>query len=129
MKTVVAPFQSILGRILKFLQFTILGYAFNRLVTFFSNPKNQKKIEAIGRFLKDWWPSLLGVAALFFTPLGVLVKGVISLMRFAIPALLKIVKRNPYTALAWLVFLVLVLFQSYFQKAKKQQWKEVIQEA
>ena len=100
MKTVVAPFQSILGRILKFLQFTILGYAFNRLVTFFSNPKNQKKIEAIGRFLKDWWPSLLGVAALFFTPLGVLVKGVISLMRFAIPALLKIVKRNPYTALA-----------------------------
>lgn len=100
MKTVVAPFQSILGRILKFLQFTILGYAFNRLVKFFSNPKNQKKIEAIGRFLKDWWPSLLGVAALFFTPLGVLVKGVISLMRFAIPALLKIVKRNPYTALA-----------------------------
>ena len=100
MKTVVAPFQSILGRIFKFLQFTILGYAFNRLVTFFSNPKNQKKIEAIGRFLKDWWPSLLGVAALFFTPLGVLVKGVISLMRFAIPALLKIVKRNPYTALA-----------------------------
>ena len=100
MKTVVAPFQSILGRILKFLQFTILGYAFNRFVTFFSNPKNQKKIEAIGRFLKDWWPSLLGVAALFFTPLGVLVKGVISLMRFAIPALLKIVKRNPYTALA-----------------------------
>ena len=100
MKTVVAPFQSILGRIFKFLKFTILGYAFNRLVTFFSNPKNQKKIEAIGRFLKDWWPSLLGVAALFFTPLGVLVKGVISLMRFAIPALLKIVKRNPYTALA-----------------------------
>ena len=100
MKTVVAPFQSILGRILKFLQFTILGYAFNRFVEFFSNPKNQKKIEAIGRFLKDWWPSLLGVAALFFTPLGVLVKGVISLMRFAIPALLKIVKRNPYTALA-----------------------------
>ena len=100
MKTVVAPFQSILGRIFKFLKFTILGYAFNRFVTFFSNPKNQKKIEAIGRFLKDWWPSLLGVAALFFTPLGVLVKGVISLMRFAIPALLKIVKRNPYTALA-----------------------------
>ena len=100
MKTVVAPFQSILGRILKFLQFTILGYVFNRFVKFFSNPKNQKKIEAIGRFLKDWWPSLLGVAALFFTPLGVLVKGVISLMRFAIPALLKIVKRNPYTALA-----------------------------
>ena len=100
MKTVVAPFQSILGRIFKFLKFTILGYAFNRLVTFFSNPKNQKKIEAIGRFLKDWWPSLLGVAALFFTPLGGLVKGVISLMRFAIPALLKIVKRNPYTALA-----------------------------
>jgi hypothetical protein len=100
LKTVVAPFQSILGRIFKFLKFTILGYAFNRFVTFFSNPKNQKKIEAIGRFLKDWWPSLLGVAALFFTPLGVLVKGVISLMRFAIPALLKIVKRNPYTALA-----------------------------
>jgi|TARA_R100000482_G_scaffold120991_2_gene66742 hypothetical protein len=102
MKKVVAPFQNILDRIMKFVKFTLLGFAFNKLMNWFADPKNQKKIEVIGRFLKDWWPTLLGAAALFFTPLGKLVKGVVSLMRFAIPALLRIARRNPYVAIATL---------------------------
>jgi len=34
------------------------------------DPKNQKKLEVLGRFLKDWWPALLGAFVLFATPLG-----------------------------------------------------------
>jgi hypothetical protein len=99
-KKVIAPFQNILDRIMRFVQFTLLGFAFNKFMKWFADPKNEKKVKVIGRFLKDWWPTLLGAAALFFTPLGKLVKGVVSLMRFAIPALLKIARRNPYIALA-----------------------------
>ena len=92
MNKVVKPFQSILDRIMKFIGFALLGFAFNKFTKWFSDPKNQKKIESIGRFLKDWWPSLLGAAALFFTPLGLFVKGTISLLRFLLPNLIKLTK-------------------------------------
>ena len=92
MKKVVAPFQSILDRIMKFIGFTLLGFAFNKFVQWFADPKNQKKIQVIGRFLKDWWPSLLGAAALFFTPLGTFVKGVVGIVRFLLPTLGKLTK-------------------------------------
>ena len=92
MKKVVAPFQSILDRIMKFIGFTLLGFAFNKFVQWFADPKNQKKIQVIGRFLKDWWPSLLGAAALFFTPLGTFVKGVVGIVRFLLPTLGRLTK-------------------------------------
>ena len=92
MNKVVKPFQSILDRILKFFIFTFLGFAFNKFMDWFGDPKNQKKIESIGRFLKDWWPSLLGAAALFFTPFGIFVKGTISLLKFLLPNLIKLTK-------------------------------------
>ena len=92
MNKVVKPFQSILDRILKFFIFTFLGFAFNKFMNWFGDPKNQKKIESIGRFLKDWWPSLLGAAALFFTPFGIFVKGTISLLKFLLPNLIKLTK-------------------------------------
>lgn len=92
MNKVVKPFQSILDRILKFFIFTFLGFAFNKFMNWFGDPKNQKKIESIGRFLKDWWPSLLGAAALFFTPFGIFVKGTISLLKFLLPSLIKLTK-------------------------------------
>ena len=104
LQKVVKPFQSILDRIMRFVQFTLLGFAFNKFVEWFADPKNQDKIQAIGRFLKDWWPSLVGAAALFFTPLGTLVKGVIGLMKFAIPAIFNLIRTNPYTALATAAF-------------------------
>ena len=92
MKKVVAPFQSILDRIMKFIGFTLLGFAFNKFVQWFADPANQKKIQVIGRFLKDWWPSLLGAAALFFTPLGTFVKGIIKTVKFLLPTILKLTK-------------------------------------
>jgi len=92
MKKVVAPFQNILDRIMKFVQFTLLGFAFNKFMKWFGDPRNQKKIEVIGRFLKDWWPTLLGAAALFFTPLGSFVKGVVGTIRFLFPTLKRLTK-------------------------------------
>ena len=69
---VVAPFKSIIDRIWNFIFYTLLGRAFTKLMDWLGDPKNSKKIAVLGRFLKDWWPALLG---LYFMPFkGFMVK-------------------------------------------------------
>jgi hypothetical protein len=79
-KKFVAPFQGIIDRIWRFIFFTLLGRAFTQLMNWFNDPKNKTKVEVLSRFLKDWWPTLLGAAVLFLTPFGKFVRGVFSLV-------------------------------------------------
>ena len=97
-KKIVSPFQAILDRIFRFIGFTLLGYGVDKFFKWFSDPANKKKIETVGRFLKDWWPTLLGAAALFFTPLGTLVRGTIKLLKMFTPSLIRLAAANPITA-------------------------------
>jgi hypothetical protein len=97
-RKIIAPFQAILDRILKFITFTLLGFGFDKIFKWFNDPNNSRKIEVIGRFLKDWWPTLLGAAALFFTPLGIFIKGIVGLLKRAIPTLLRLGLSNPIAA-------------------------------
>lgn len=62
---VVAPFKSIFDRIWNFIFYTLLGRAFTQLMNWLGDPKNAQKVQVLGRFLKDWWPALLG---LYFMP-------------------------------------------------------------
>jgi hypothetical protein len=62
---VVAPFKSIFDRIWNFIFYTLLGRAFTQLMNWLGDPKNAQKVQVLGRFLKDWWPALLG---LYFNP-------------------------------------------------------------
>ena len=96
-KKIVSPFQAILDRIFRFIGFTLLGYGVDKFFKWFSDPANKKKIETVGRFLKDWWPTLLGAAALFFTPLGTLVRGTIKLLKMFTPSLIRLAAANPIT--------------------------------
>ena len=103
-----APTFDLLDRLFKFLGTVILGRVLFKLVEWLGNKENQDKIEALGRFLKDWWPVLLSAFVLFATPLGGLIRsvlaGVVKLSMFmakkAIPGLLKFVKANPLAAAA-----------------------------
>ena len=97
-RKIISPFQAILDRILKFITFTLLGFGFDKIFKWFNDPNNSRKIEVIGRFLKDWWPTLLGAAALFFTPLGIFIKGIVGLLKRAIPTLLRLGLSNPIAA-------------------------------
>ena len=107
-KKILAPFESIFDRILKFIIFTILGRAFKLFMDWASDPENRKKLESVGRFLKDWWPALLGAWFLFATPLGAFTRTIIGtvaklslkLAKFAIPKLIKFVAANPKAAAA-----------------------------
>lgn len=52
-KKILAPFQSIFDRIIRFLVFTILGRAFKVFMDWAGDPKNKDKLVTIGKFLKD----------------------------------------------------------------------------
>lgn len=105
-KKILAPFQSIFDRIIRFLVFTILGRAFKVFMDWAGDPKNKGKLTTIGKFLKDWWPALLGAWFLFATPLGAFTRTIIGtiaklsfhLAKFAIPKLIKFAATNPVIA-------------------------------
>ena len=78
-----------------------------KFVDWFADPENEKKINAIGKFLEDHWPKLLAAYLLFGTSLGrfvvkitaLLVKGSIKLLTKVLPNLLKFIAANPQLAL------------------------------
>lgn len=121
LKTVVKPFQSIIDRILRFITFTLLGYAFNNFVKWFSDPKNAKKVETIFRFLKDWWPTLLGAYVLFATPFGKFVRSITGLLFKFTPKLLNFVKANPITSATTAAGLATFAAEMWRQKEEKKQ--------
>ena len=79
-QTFISPFQGIMDRIWRFIFFTLLGRTFTQLIDWFKDPNNIKKVETLQRFFKDWWPTLLGAAVLFFTPFGRFVRGVLRIV-------------------------------------------------
>lgn len=92
-----APVRGILDKIWNFIFYTLLGRAFLKFINWFNDPKNKEKVEVLKRFLKDWWPSLLGAFVLFATPFGKFVRSFIGtvtkltfrLAKFLIPQLAK----------------------------------------
>ena len=70
---VVKPVTSLFGEVFKFLGNLIAGRALMLLLDWFQNPENQKKILAIGKFLKKTWPVLLAAFLLFGTTFGQMV--------------------------------------------------------
>lgn len=99
-KKIIAPAQGILDRIFRFIKFTLLGYAFNQLIKWFSDPKNADKVKTLGRFLKDWWPALLSAYVLFATPFGKFIRGTLKLLRGLIPQMVKFIAKHPIIAAA-----------------------------
>ena len=99
-KKIIAPAQGILDRIFRFIKFTLLGYAFNQLVKWFSDPKNAEKVKVLGRFLKDWWPALLTAYGLFATPFGKFIRVTLKMLRGFIPQIARFVIKHPFLTAA-----------------------------
>ena len=96
--TLISPFKAVWDTIINFLKFVVGGFLINKVFEWFLDPANQKKINSIGRFLKDFWPSLVVFGALFLTPLGGIIKGLLSFVAWAIPWLGRLIARNPLLA-------------------------------
>ena len=130
-----APVQGILDKILNFILYTLLGRAFVKFIDWFNDPKNKQKVEVLKRFLKDWWPTLLGALILFTTPFGRFVRSFVGtvtkltlrLARFAIPKLMSFVKSNPKTAALLTAGAATVGAGIYMQSQREQRDKELQQ--
>lgn len=100
-----APRLGILDGIFNFLKNVILGKALVGMLEWMSDPENKKKLDALGRFLEDWWPALTTAFLMFATPLGGfvatvfrLVSGFTATLIKLIPKLLSLVARNTRAA-------------------------------
>ena len=130
-----APVQGILDKILNFILYTLLGRAFVKFIDWFNDPKNKEKVEVLKRFLKDWWPTLLGALVLFTTPFGKFVRSFVGtvtkltlrLARFAIPKLLSFVKSNPKAAALFAAGTAAVGAGIYMQSQREERDKELQQ--
>ena len=99
----IKPITNFFENLKRFLFFGTLSALIEPLYKFFTNPENKGKIEATGKFLKDWWPALAVAAGLALTPL----KGLIAIIGgVAIKGLLavsKLLLANPLVAAAVLL--------------------------
>ena len=100
--TLVAPFRGLWEKITTFLTFTLIGTLFNEGLKWFGNPENREKITNLGRFFKDWWPTLLAGFLLFFTPLGGLVSTVTGIVTLALPKIAAVLSSPLFLKLAGL---------------------------
>lgn len=92
-KKIFTPVQGILDRIIRFITFVLLGRFVGKLIDWFGDPKNKKKIDVLVRFLKDWWPTLLAALVLFATPFGAFVRFFIGTVAGFIPKLLGLIPK------------------------------------
>jgi len=107
-RKVLAPVFNLLDRIVQFITSVLIGRALVKFMDWIADPANQKKLQSLGRFIKDWWPALLAAFVLFATPLGQLIRFVIgtiakltlTIVKKGMPALLNFIRKHPLAAAA-----------------------------
>ncbi len=94
-KKVFKPFMSIWDRFVNFLTTILFGKVIIKILDWFGNPANADRVKSFIRFLKDWWPTILASIIAFMPwvlgPAG-LVVGIVVLLAWAIPKIIKSVK-------------------------------------
>jgi hypothetical protein len=115
-----APVNNLFQKIIDGLFKLIFAKALIKLIDWFTDPENKEKIDAIGRFIKDFWPAIVAGFLIFGTGLGGFAKTLLGtagriiggLLRLSIKlakitaklalkagkGLLKIAKGNPITS-------------------------------
>ena len=69
-KKAMAPVTNIFKKIWDGLKTILFSKVLMKLVDWFSDPKNKKKIDSLGKFIKDFWPAIVSGFLLFGTGLG-----------------------------------------------------------
>lgn len=84
-----APVNDLFQKIIDGLFKLIFAKALIKLIDWFTDPDNKEKIEAIGRFIKDFWPAIVAGFLIFGTGLGGFAKTLIGTAAKIIGGLLK----------------------------------------
>ena len=85
---VIAPVKSLWERVWGFLKTLLFSAIVGKLFNWFQNPKNQKKVKSIFKFVSDFWPILLTGFLLFGTGIGSLITGTVAAITGFIPVLM-----------------------------------------
>jgi hypothetical protein len=88
---VIAPVKSLLRRIIDFFMTIFWGKVFLKLLDWFADPANKKKIDSLFRFFGDHWPKLLALYLRFGTGFGKAVGKLTNLVFFGTRKLLQVV--------------------------------------
>jgi len=96
-KKIIAPVKSIFDKILEFFVTIFLGRALFKLLEWFGDKENGKKIQSIIKFLGDFWPALLGGYLIFGTGLGGLISSITTGLVLFTPKILALLA-NPIVA-------------------------------
>ena len=84
----IEPIKGPLDALFNFLKNVILGRVVIGIIDWLGNEENQKKLESLGRFFMDWWPTIVTAVLLFGTGLGGLLKSIVGITFKFIPKLL-----------------------------------------
>ena len=88
------PFKNAWDRVFDFLKTVFFGRILFKLMDWVSDSQNQKKLQSILRFVKDWWPMLLTAYLLFGNAFGrMAVKLTVMISRFAVRLITKIIPK------------------------------------
>ena len=98
---VLKPVKGLLGGVFDFIKNILIGAVLIKILNWFTDPDNKKKIDALGNFFKNTWPLLLAAYLLFGNSIGRFAVKIIKvvggfafkLLRKLIPALIKGVAR------------------------------------
>ena len=88
---ILKPAEGIFSSIFKFLTMFLLGTGLMKLLDWMGDGENQKKMDSIFRFLKDYWPTIVTALAAFIPGFPVL-GAVIALAVGFLPKIIKLVK-------------------------------------
>ena len=95
---VLAPVKGMFEKIFDFIKTVILGNIVMNILKWMGDPENERKINNLIRFFKDFWPVIVGAFLLFGTKFGGLIRTLggwaLKIIRFAVPKLLRFVLRN-----------------------------------
>ena len=84
----IQPVKGPLEKLFNFIKTIILGRVLMGILDWLGNPENQKKLQSLIRFFKDWWPTIVTAVLLFGTGLGGLLKSIVGITFKFIPKLL-----------------------------------------
>ena len=84
-----APVNNLFQKIIDGLLKVLFAKALIKLIDWFTDPENKEKIDAIGRFIKDFWPAIVAGFLIFGTGLGGFAKTLIGTAAKIIGGLLK----------------------------------------
>jgi len=87
------PVRGIFDRIFDFIKKIIFGNILMKIIDWFGDEENQKKIQTVFRFIEDFWPALTAAVLLFGTGFGGIVRGLLGTVGKLTVGLLKQVPR------------------------------------